>query len=157
MAGPAIRAAVLCTMCMLGAPARADSRIGIAGPETGRNQFTGEQQLIGAQKVVDILNATGGVRGEEIVSVPVDDACDARQAEAAARQLIAEPGIVMITPGSTNPKVTDEGPPSTFRIIGRDDQQGAVIGTYLAGDEVIARAAPAGGDGEPCLRTPRGV
>ena len=136
-------------------PASAEIRIGIAGPETGRNQFTGEQQLIGAQKAIDALNAGGGLFGQQVVAVTVDDACDAKQAEAAARQLISErvvavighicsaasiaaqrlydeSGIVMITPGSTNPRVTDQGSPNTFRVIGRDDQQGATAGDFLA-------------------------
>jgi len=38
----------------------------------------------------------------------------------------------MISPASTNPKVTDEGGPNTFRVIGRDDQQGIIAGDYLA-------------------------
>jgi branched-chain amino acid transport system substrate-binding protein len=38
----------------------------------------------------------------------------------------------MISPGSTNPKVTDEGGPNVFRVIGRDDQQGTIAGDYLA-------------------------
>ena len=38
----------------------------------------------------------------------------------------------MISPASTNPKVTDEGGPNIFRVIGRDDQQGTIAGDYLA-------------------------
>ncbi len=38
----------------------------------------------------------------------------------------------MISPASTNPKVTDEGGPNVFRVIGRDDQQGTIAGDYLA-------------------------
>jgi branched-chain amino acid transport system substrate-binding protein len=38
----------------------------------------------------------------------------------------------MISPGSTNPKFTDEGGPNVFRVIGRDDQQGTIAGDYLA-------------------------
>jgi len=38
----------------------------------------------------------------------------------------------MISPASTNPKVTDEGGPNVFRVIGRDDQQGTIAGNYLA-------------------------
>ncbi len=156
MSNQLLRSVVLC-ICSLAAisTASAEIRIGIAGPQTGRNQFTGEQQLVGAQKAIDTLNASGGLLGQQVMAVTVDDACDAKQAEAAARQLIAErvvavighicsaasiaaqrlyddAGIVMITPGSTNPKVTDEGSPNTFRVIGRDDQQGMVAADYLA-------------------------
>lgn len=41
-------------------------------------------------------------------------------------------GIIMISPASTNPKVTDEGGDNVFRVIGRDDQQGTIAGNYLA-------------------------
>jgi branched-chain amino acid transport system substrate-binding protein len=74
----------------------AEVKIGIAGPETGKNQFTGEQQLAGAQKAVDIINAAGGLLGQQITVVSVDDACDPKQAEAAARQLVSEGVIAVI-------------------------------------------------------------
>jgi branched-chain amino acid transport system substrate-binding protein len=38
----------------------------------------------------------------------------------------------MITPTATSPMLTDEGGASIFRVAGRDDQQGAVLGEYLA-------------------------
>ena len=38
----------------------------------------------------------------------------------------------MISPASTNPKLTDEGGDNVFRISGRDDLQGEVAGDYLA-------------------------
>jgi branched-chain amino acid transport system substrate-binding protein len=47
-------------------------------------------------------------------------------------KIYEEGGIIMISPGSTNPKVTDEGGPNVFRVIGRDDQQGTIAGDYLA-------------------------
>ena len=37
----------------------------------------------------------------------------------------------MITPGSTNPKLTDAGRWNVFRVCGRDDQQGALAGKDL--------------------------
>ena len=47
----------------------------------------------------------------------------------------------MISPSSTNPKLTEEGGPNVFRVCGRDDLQGTVAGDYLAdhwGDKKIA-------------------
>ena len=38
----------------------------------------------------------------------------------------------MISPGSASAKLTDEGGPNVFRLWGRDDQQGAMVGDYLA-------------------------
>ena len=146
--------AFLLIVCSI-APAQAEIKVGIAGPLSGKAADTGEQQEVGAQKAIVDLNNKGGVLGQKIFAISLDDACDARQAEAVARQLVSEgvvfvvghicsscslsvgkiyeeAGIIMISPGSTNPKVTDEGGPNVFRLIGRDDQQGTIAGNYLA-------------------------
>ena len=47
-------------------------------------------------------------------------------------EVYAENGIFQITPASTNPKFTERGLWNTFRTCGRDDQQGAVAGKYIA-------------------------
>jgi branched-chain amino acid transport system substrate-binding protein len=41
-------------------------------------------------------------------------------------------GIVMITPDSTHPRLTEEGRPNVFRLIGRDDLQGAQSADLIA-------------------------
>ncbi len=135
--------------------AQAQIKVGIAGPLSGSQLPHGEQQEIGALKAFDHLNDEGGLLGEEIVITSLDDACEPEQAKAVARQLVSEgvifvvghvcsgaslaaskiyeeAGIIMISPASTNPKVTDEGGPNVFRVIGRDDQQGRIAGDYLA-------------------------
>jgi branched-chain amino acid transport system substrate-binding protein len=136
-------------------PAQAEIKVGIAGPLSGSAADTGEQQEVGAQKAISHLNIKGGLLGQKIVAISLDDACDARQAEAVARQLVSEgvvvvvghvcsscslavskiyeqAGVIMITPASTNPKVTEEGGPNVFRLFVRDDQQGTIAGNYLA-------------------------
>jgi branched-chain amino acid transport system substrate-binding protein len=135
--------------------AQAEIKVGIAGPLSGPSLTIGEQQEIGAQKAIDHLNGEGGLLGEEIVVISLDDACDSRQAKAVARQLVSEgvifvsghlcsdcslaaskiyekAGVIMISPASTNPMVTEEGGPNIFRVIGRDDKQGMIAGDYLA-------------------------
>jgi branched-chain amino acid transport system substrate-binding protein len=135
--------------------AQAEIKVGIAGPLSGSALNTGEQQEVGAQKAIVHLNEKGGLLGQKIVAISVDDACEPRQAKAVARQLVSEgvvfvvghvcsacslavskiyegAGIIMISPASTNPKVTDEGGTNVFRTIGRDDQQGTIAGNYLA-------------------------
>jgi len=47
-------------------------------------------------------------------------------------EIYEKAGIIMITPASTNPKVTDEGGDNVFRVVGRDDHQGVIAGNYLA-------------------------
>jgi branched-chain amino acid transport system substrate-binding protein len=137
------------------AAAQNEIKVGIAGPLSGPSLFIGEQNEVGAQKALDHLNDSGGLLGKEVVAISVDDACEPRQAKAVARQLVSEgvvfvvghicshcslaasriyeeAGIIMISPASTNPRVTDEGGANVFRVIGRDDQQGRVAGDYLA-------------------------
>jgi branched-chain amino acid transport system substrate-binding protein len=49
-----------------------------------------------------------------------------------ASKVYEEEGILMITPASTNPKLTDEGGWNVARVCGRDDAQGRVAGGFLA-------------------------
>ncbi|MFC1876609.1 branched-chain amino acid ABC transporter substrate-binding protein [Thermodesulfobacteriota bacterium] len=137
------------------AAAQAEIKVGIAGPLSGSTLTSGEQQEIGALKAIEHLNDKGGLLGKEIVAISVDDACERQQAKAVAQQMVSEgvvfvvghvcsdaslavskiyeeAGIIMISPASTNPKVTDERRGNVFRVIGRDDQQGTIAGNYLA-------------------------
>ncbi len=142
-------------MAMSGA-AMAEIVIATAGPMTGQYASFGAQMKAGAEQAVADINAAGGVNGEMLVLEVGDDACDPKQAVAVANQMVgknvafmaghfcsgssipasqvyAEEGIIQITPASTNPKYTDERPgPGTYRVCGRDDQQGRVAGTTLA-------------------------
>lgn len=135
--------------------ARSEIKIGIAGPLSGSALPSGEQQEIGADAAIRELNDHGGVLGEQVVAISVDDACNPEQAKVAARRLVIEhvvfvvghvcsgasiaaapvydeARIVMISPASTNPMVTDAGHANVFRVIGRDDQQGLVAGNFIA-------------------------
>jgi branched-chain amino acid transport system substrate-binding protein len=38
----------------------------------------------------------------------------------------------MLTPGATNPKLTEQGFRNVFRTVGRDDEEGRIAGDYLA-------------------------
>jgi branched-chain amino acid transport system substrate-binding protein len=147
--------AVVAMTAVASAWARADVPIGAVGPLTGQNIWRGEQIQQGAQMAVADINAGGGVLGQRIVLQVADDACDPDQAVAVAEKLAAEgivfvaghtcshssipasevyekAGILMISPASTNPRLTDEGGANVFRVAGRDDRQGIVAGDYLA-------------------------
>jgi branched-chain amino acid transport system substrate-binding protein len=136
-------------------PARADIEIAMAAPMTGSDASAGEQMRDGLTQAVEDMNAAGGVLGQKLHMTIHDDACDPKQAVAVANQLASNPpavvighfcsgssipasdvyadeGILMISPGSTNPKLTDAGRWNVFRICGRDDQQGEVAGRDLA-------------------------
>jgi branched-chain amino acid transport system substrate-binding protein len=145
-----ISAAVHCAT-----PARAEIRIGVAGPMTGAQSWFGEQYLRATGLAVDELNAKGGVLGARVEIVIGDDFCDPEQAAAVAHKLVGdgvvfvaghfcshssiaaskiyeEAEILQIAPGSASARLTEEGGPNVFRVCGRDDRQGAMVGDYLA-------------------------
>ena len=139
----------------LGGPAQADVLIGMAGPITGKDGWFGAQFQRGAELAVADLNAAGGVLGQQVELTTADDFCDPEQAVAAARKLVSDgvifvvghycsgasipasevyeaAGVLLISPGSSNPMLTDLGRANVFRVINRDDANGALIGNYLA-------------------------
>ncbi|MDP6951259.1 MAG: branched-chain amino acid ABC transporter substrate-binding protein [Alphaproteobacteria bacterium] len=137
-------------------PAKADDIIiATAGPVTGQYAIFGEQMVRGAQMAVADINAAGGVLGQQLVLEIGDDGCEAKQAVAVANQMVNkgvvfmaghfcsstsipasetyyEEGILQMSPASTNPLLTEQGFDNVFRTCGRDDQQGAVAGSFLA-------------------------
>ena len=151
------RSLVAVVACLLAGPstARAEILIASIGPMTGPYASIGEQMRRGAEMAVADLNAKGGLLGQPVTLRVEDDVCDADRAVAAAVKAAADGvvfvaghfcsgasipaskvyqknGIVQISPGSTNPKLTDEGGDNVFRVCGRDDEQGVVAGTFLA-------------------------
>jgi branched-chain amino acid transport system substrate-binding protein len=136
--------------------AHADVTIGVAAPITGVFATLGQQVRAGAAQAVADLNRAGGVNGQTVRLEVMDDACDARTADAVANQLTGKGAvmvvghvcltaslaaatvyatnkIVQISPATTYPKYTDErAGPGTFRLAERDDQQGVAAGLFLA-------------------------
>ncbi len=133
--------------------------IAVVGPLTGSNAALGEQMKRGADMAVADINTKGGVLGKKLDLNIADDACDPKQAVAAANDVVGkkvvfvaghycssssipasavynEAGVLQMTPASTNPALTDDaakkGWINVFRSCGRDDAQGAVAGKYLA-------------------------
>jgi branched-chain amino acid transport system substrate-binding protein len=58
--------------------ATAEILIGMAGALTGPNAYQGEQQQQGVELAVADLNAAGGVLGQQMRLISVDDACDSQ-------------------------------------------------------------------------------
>jgi branched-chain amino acid transport system substrate-binding protein len=142
-------------IALTGTASAQDVTIGVAGPMTGQYASFGQQLKNGADQAVADINAAGGVLGKKIAIEVGDDACDPKQARAVgekfasakvpfvaghycssssipASEAYAEGNVLQITPASTNPTFTERGLWNTFRVCGRDDQQGAVAGDYLA-------------------------
>jgi branched-chain amino acid transport system substrate-binding protein len=132
----------------------ADILIGVSGPLTGPNAAFGAQLQKGAEQAAADINAAGGVNGEMIKIVLGDDVSDPKQGISVANKFVgdgvkfvvghfnsgvsipasevyAENGILQISPASTNPTYTERGLWNTFRVCGRDDQQGTVAGQYI--------------------------
>jgi len=113
--------------------AQADIVIGVAGPFTGPNATYGDQYWHGATQAAEDINAAGGINGEKIKLVQGDDACEPKQAVSVANRLVDQDkvkavvghfcssstmpasevyndaGVLAITPGSTNPQITERG------------------------------------------------
>jgi len=150
-----LSAVALSAMIAFSGNAWADVLVGVAGPLTGPNAAFGAQLQKGAEQAAADINAAGGINGEQIKIVLGDDVSDPKQGISVANKFVAdgvkfvighfnsgvtipasevyaENGILVITPAATNPVFTERGMWNTFRTCGRDDQQGAVAGAYLA-------------------------
>lgn len=130
-------------------------KFGVAGPMTGSDAAFGGQLKNGVEQAVADINEAGGILGQKIELETGDDVGDPKQGVSVANQftgdgvsfvvghfnsgvtepasdVYAENGMLMITPGSTNPRITERGLWNVFRTCGRDDQQGKVAGEYIA-------------------------
>lgn len=140
--------------------ARADDlTVAVAAPLTGPLAAIGDQFKIGAQTAADEINAKGGVAGRKIKIQLEDDQCDPKQAVSVANRIVAsgisfvdghacsgasipasavyaENNILMMSPASSNPVLTDgaaaKGWGTIMRLYTRDDAQGAFIGPWIA-------------------------
>jgi len=134
-----------------------DIAIGEYGSFTGSTATFGKSTHNGILMAVAEANAKGGVLGKKIRIVDVDTASKTDQAAtgvlrlinqenvlavlgevASSRSLAAAPicqqaGVPMITPASTNPKVTEIGD-YIFRTCFTDTFQGATIANYASND-----------------------
>ena len=143
-------------LAALTAPANAqDITIAVAGPMTGPVASIGEQMKRGAETAAAAINDAGGVNGRKIKIVIEDDACDPKQAVAIANRIVgqqikyidghacsgssipaadvyADNGLLMMSPASSNPVLTEKGHSTIMRIYPRDDEQAAFIGPWIA-------------------------
>jgi branched-chain amino acid transport system substrate-binding protein len=139
-------------------------KIGVAGPMTGDQSKFGMDFRNGVSLAVDEWNAKGGLLGKKIVLIIEDDQHDPKQAVSVANKIVNEgaagiighfnsscsipssdiyerAGIPMISPGSTNPQLTEKGYKEVFRVCGRDDQQGKVGADFVIGQLKLKKVA----------------
>jgi branched-chain amino acid transport system substrate-binding protein len=131
-------------------------KIGHVGPISGAIAHLGKDNENGARMAIDELNAKGVTIGGKKVKFQLlaeDDGADPKQGTAAAQKLVdakvngvighlnsgttipaskiySDAGIPQITPSATNPKYTQQGFKTTFRVVANDGQLGGTLGKY---------------------------
>jgi len=154
--------AIAAALSLAGA-AQAQIKMGVMGPITGPNAAFGAQLKNGVEQAVADINAAGGILGQKIELFIGDDASKPEQGVSVANKFVGdgikfvvgafnsgvsipssetlmENGILQITPASTNPRYTERKMWNTFRVCGRDDQQGGaaarIIGQLFKGKKI---------------------
>jgi len=154
----ALAAAFVTAGCGQGGGGGTEVKIGHVGPLTGGIAHLGKDNENGARLAIDEANAAKTkIDGKEVkfVLVAEDDQADPKVGTTVAQKLVdakvsgvvghlnsgtsipASPiyngaGIPVISGSATNPKLTEQGFKTQFRVVGRDDQQGPAIASYLA-------------------------
>ena len=144
------------------AQAQQTIKIAAGAPLTGALAKPGQEVLNAVKLAADEWNAKGGVLGMKIEVVPADDQGNPQVGVAAAEKVASDAAIMgavwgitsstcipasevlekanmaFITPGCSNPKVTDRGLKNMHRLCARDDFQGPA-GMIFAVDDLKAK------------------
>ncbi|HTQ78222.1 MAG TPA: branched-chain amino acid ABC transporter substrate-binding protein [Burkholderiales bacterium] len=139
-------------------PPSIEIKIGSVAPLTGSIAHLGKDNENGVRLAIDEANEAHikiGGKDAKFVLVSEDDQADPKVATTVAQKLVDEKvagvvghlnsgtsipaspiynsaGIPVISGSATNPKLTEQGFKNQFRVVGRDDQQGPAIASYLA-------------------------
>jgi branched-chain amino acid transport system substrate-binding protein len=129
-------------------------KIAAGVPLTGPLAKQGQEVANAVKLAVDQWNAKGGVLGRKIEVLEADDQGNPQVGVAAAEKVAADAAVVgavwgitsvtcipvsevldkvnvtLISPGCTNPKVTDRGLKNTNRVCARDDAQGPAAAMF---------------------------
>jgi len=140
-------------------------KIALAGPMTGDDATHGQGMKRAMEIAVEDINASKLLGETKLELAVFDDRSDPKEAVTVANQIISDRKIigvighfnsgcsipasqvysrrnlVMITPASTNPKLTLQGLKNVFRICGTDDLQGAYAANYLFDTLKVKRVA----------------
>ncbi|WP_394780112.1 branched-chain amino acid ABC transporter substrate-binding protein [Undibacterium sp.] len=131
-------------------------KIGHVSPLSGPSAHMGKDTEDGARMAIDELNAKNisiGGKKAKFELVAEDDGSDPKQATTAAQKLVDAKvnavighmnsgttipaskiyniaGIPQISPSATNPKYTQQGFNTAFRVVANDGQLGGTLGRY---------------------------
>ena len=138
-------------------------KIAVQAPLSGEQAALGEHIKLGAQLAVEESVKAFKALGYDLVLVPQDDQAKPEVGVANARNMVADPEILvivghfnsgvalpasevykdamlaMISPANTATEITDRGYPNVNRVCGRDDVQGPV-GARFAAQELKAKS-----------------
>ncbi len=154
---PALPFAVLALLAGQAATAQEVIKIGMTGPLSGANAFAGKDNENGVRLAIEELNAKKFSVGGKPVKFELqseDDQGDPKAGVNVAQKLVDakvkyvlgpynsgvaipasrvynDAGILMFTVG-TNPKVTQSGYKTVFRLVASDTQVGSAMATYAA-------------------------
>jgi branched-chain amino acid transport system substrate-binding protein len=130
-------------------------KIGTGGPLTTTSAGFGVEMRQAVELAVDEYNAASGLDGTKVVAVAVDDKANVEEGKAVAKGFCDDPailgvvghvnsgvaiatgkvyadcGLAVITPMASNPKVTESGFSTIFRLTNRDDRKGPGLARYL--------------------------
>ncbi len=141
---------------------------GHVGSLTGSSATFGDSTDKGIRLAIEEVNAAGGVRGKQIALKTYDDGGKPEEAAVAATRLVVQDRVAvllgevastrslamapiadankvpMITPSSTNPKVTKDGArvrPYVFRVCFIDPFQGTVMAKFARSTLKLTKVA----------------
>ena len=138
--------------------ARSALNIGVIAPLAGEYQKVGEELVSGVRTAVDEINSQGGLKGEKINLIMVDDQCDDRIAVSTAQMMAvnvserdkmslvigpycsnalqkiagiyAKAGILQIIPTSVSTSIQNGNYKGLVKMVGSTDSQGADFYNY---------------------------
>jgi len=142
-------------------------KIGHVGPTSGAIAHLGKDNENGARMAIEELNAKGVTIGGKKVKLELvaeDDAADPKQGTAAAQKLCDakvagvvghlnsgttipasavynQCGIPHVTPSATNPKLTQQGYKTTFRLLANDNALGAGLALHAVNNLKLKKIA----------------
>ncbi|NQS71015.1 MAG: branched-chain amino acid ABC transporter substrate-binding protein [Desulfobulbaceae bacterium] len=152
---PVLASAALLVASVSPSFAAAPIKIGVAGAHSGDLASYGLPTLKGAELVVKDVNAKGGIKGELVELVLVDEQCKPEAAANVATKLVSDnvkavightcsgptkaalpiyrdAGIVAISPSATTPELTQSGEYKYFfRTIASDDRQARTMTDFV--------------------------
>jgi branched-chain amino acid transport system substrate-binding protein len=135
--------------------AGAPIRIAVGAPLSGGAATFGIEMKQAVELAVEEQNATGGLLGGRVELRVADDEASDAKGQGVARSFCEDPtvlgvvghvnsnvsitastvyqacGLLMLTPMSSSPAVTDRNLPNIFRLTNRDDYKGPGLAAYL--------------------------